>query len=220
MTRLVVRLATLALLIALVPQSYADTPSIVINEIMYGPLTGSAYQDQYIELYNTTANTVLLFDPANPTSTWEMSGIYFCFPQMSQVAAHSYTLLVGTSSATFRAAYNIPTSVPILGPWNTGLVPEDTVTLSRPLPPDHGYVGYDIVDTVTFSDQSPWPSANGNGLSLSRLSPDLPADDPASWVAASPTPGLMNVPEPGSISLVVAGAFALLAHAWRRRKAA
>ena len=57
-----------------------------------------------------------------------------------------------------------------------------------------------VRDEVTYEDGPPWPEfADGAGQSLQRI--DLLGDpnDPASWVAAEPTPGSSNEAVPGAL---------------------
>jgi len=55
--------------------------------------------------------------------------------------------------------------------------------------PDAGFIPNILVDRVVYGDSAPWPpGADGTGLSLTRLNLDEYGNDPANWVAATPTP--------------------------------
>jgi hypothetical protein len=59
--------------------------------------------------------------------------------------------------------------------------------------PDAGFVPYVLVDQISYSAASPWPTnASGTGSSLQRLVAANYGNDPANWVAASPTAGQPN----------------------------
>jgi hypothetical protein len=179
---------------------------VVINEILYNPISGS---EEYIELLNVTGAAVALYDSANPTNRWRLSGgISFVFPANTTLAANGYALVVDfdpianpAALATFRARYGLAPAVPVFGPFNGNLNNSgESVQLVRPdIPqgpgsPDAGFVPSLLVDRVDYGDSAPWPSGlvDGGGLSLQRESSSSYGNEPLNWVAAAPTPGLAN----------------------------
>ena len=72
----------------------------------------------------TSASTnVALFDPAYPTNTWRVrDAVDFAFPTNLTLTAGSRLLVVGFPTAdtgllaAFRARFNVPAEVPVLGP--------------------------------------------------------------------------------------------------------
>ena len=160
---------------------------IVINEIMYHPDGG----DEFVELKNITTNTVQLFDAAFATNTWKVDGIGFTFPTNLTIAPNGFALIVATNPATFRAKYNIPGAVPVLGPMSGVLQDSgERIELQRPDVPDTNGTSYITVDDVRYNDKAPWPAAaDGSGPSLQRLSSAAYGNDPANWGAAVATPG-------------------------------
>jgi hypothetical protein len=198
------------------PNAYPKVGPVVINEIMYHPPNLPGVEDdeagEYIELLNATADPVPLYDPepAYSTNTWRLrDAVDFDFPQGTVLPPGGFLLIVGfdpvtnvATLAAFRAYYNVPDGVPILGPYRGRLANNnDNVELYKPdhpLPPgdpDAGYVPYIVADKVRYADQPPWPTnADGAGQSLQRLSASLYGNDPVSWVAANPTPGRPNGP--------------------------
>jgi hypothetical protein len=187
---------------------------LVINEIMYNPVSPDGVTDntleEYIELANISSASVSLFDPANPGNRWIMrGGVTFTFPANISIAASEYVVLVSfdpadpTQLAAFRAKYSIPQSVRVLGPYigklgNGG----DEVELYKPDPPqppgrpDAGFVPYIRVDKINYSDAAPWPAgADGTGKSLQRKGFNLFGNDPLNWDAADPTAGRSNSAE-------------------------
>jgi len=173
---------------------------IVINEIMYHPLTG----DEFIELRNLTDQDVPLHDSQPAANPWEFSdGIEFEFPAGAYVPANGYALVVKGNPAVFRAANGIPAEVPIYGPYapfaldNAG----ETIILSRPGDPEaDGFVPYILVEKITYNNKAPWPpEADGLGPSLSRVASGAYANDVVNWrpsAATGGTPGAQNDVDP------------------------
>ena len=161
---------------------------VVINEIMYHPDIDG---DEFIELKNISSNSMPLFDPANPSNTWALSGVGFSFPADVQLAPNELMLLVAVDPEAFRAKYSIPAQVQILGPYPGGLQGSgERLELQRPDVPDTNGVAYITVDEVRYNDRSPWPiAADGSGPSLQRKNAAAYGNDPANWEAAVATPG-------------------------------
>ncbi|PYI84469.1 MAG: hypothetical protein DME26_13240 [Verrucomicrobia bacterium] len=189
---------------------------VVINEVMYQPpLALGLYNntlDEYIELRNITGRPVPLYDPNAATNRWRIrGGVDFDFPMNVVVPAGGYLLVVSfdpgyytAQLAAFRTKYNVNPSVPIFGPYagkleNLG----ERINLLKPDPPQMaaspkpGFVPYVLVDQVTYSSASPWPTdAAGTGKSLQRLADIGYGDDPINWQAGPPTPGRGNAGTP------------------------
>ena len=91
----------------------------------------------------------------------------------------------------FRARYHVDADVTILGPYAGTLQDSgERLELERPMEPEQGVIGYEVVDRVRYNDKAPWPpAADGSGPSLQKLTPGLYGNDPVDWTAASPTPG-------------------------------
>ncbi len=162
---------------------------VVISEIHYHPAPGS---DEFVELKNISATNVALFDPIRPANTWKLNGLGYTFPTNIILDPGQWLLLVATNPADFRARVSVPEDVPVLGPWNGALQNSgERLELQRPgVPGLTGIVPFITVDAVRYNDKAPWPTAaNGRGPSLQRLSDDAYGNDPASWLAAFPTPG-------------------------------
>jgi len=192
---------------------YPKVGPIVLNEIMYHPITvigtnvSENTDEEYLELFNATSNSVPLYDPSAATNHWKISGsVDFLFPALASLPPGGFALVVGfnptniASLANFRAKYNLGTNVPIFGPYgghlnNSG----EAVQLFKPDPPqvvphpDVGFVPYVLVESVTYSNAAPWSTnADGTGLSLQRRYLGTYANDPVNWVACSPSPGARN----------------------------
>ena len=87
---------------------------VVISELMVDPGNGA----EFIELTNITATAVPLFDPEHPKNQWQIIGVgpYVIAPGTT-LPPYGTLLIVATEPANFRAQYNIPDGVPILGPY-------------------------------------------------------------------------------------------------------
>ncbi len=195
--------------------AYPKVGPVVVNEIMYHPPdlgTNDNTRDEFVEVKNTTASAVNLFDPAYPTNRWRLrGGVDFDFPAGASIGATGTLLVVGfdpvadtNSLAAFKAAYGITNSLTILGPWSGKLDnSSEGVELQRPdapqLPPanDAGFVPFILVEKIIYADTTPWATnADGFGFSLQRVSQTGYGNDPTNWVAAAPTP------QPGSAGSV------------------
>lgn len=195
--------------------SPAKVGPVVISEIMYHPL---AWVDslpdadgEYVELHNTSASDVLLFDPAHPTNTWRLgNGIEFEFAPNTTLLAGRRILLVNFNPSTnvaalaqFRGQYGLGPTVTILGPYRGKLSNGgEQIEMYQPGTPEpNGYVPQILVELVNFSDSEPWPSGavDGGGLSLQRRSLSGYANEPLNWLAGPPTPAAAN--SPGIVTL-------------------
>jgi hypothetical protein len=193
------------------PNALPKVGPIVISEILFYSTTSGFEnsEDEFVELQNIYGTNVTLFDPAYPTNTWRMrDAVSFTFPTNLTLVSGGRLLVVGFPPtdapllAAFRAKFNVPAEVPVLGPWTGRLANDsDSVELVKPdtvqlLPhPDAGFVPQVLVDKVHYSAIAPWPMAATTGSnSLQRLSLASYGNDPANWFAASPTAGAPNVP--------------------------
>ena len=200
------------------PNAYPKVGPVVINELMYHPVTVTATNatenaaDEFIELYNMWSEPIPLFDPVHPVSTWRLqAAVEFVFPTGLTLAPGGYLVVVHfdpaldpLQSSTFRAKYAVPANVPIVGPFHGRLDNAgDNLELCQPDPPqmpphpDAGFVPYVLVDHVRYSPRAPWSgAADGSGSSLQRNNPTEYGNDPVNWIAALPTAGRSNASQP------------------------
>jgi hypothetical protein len=203
--------------------AYPKVGPVVINELMYHPVTAAGTNlveipdDEFVELYNLSTNSVGLFDSAAPTNTWRLGGgISFSFPTGVVMAADSYLLAVNFDPATnvaalasFRSLFGVATNILVFGPYHGHLSHSgDVVRLYKPDPaspaPDAGFVPFILVDQVAYLPVAPWPAgAAGGGASLQRLIPAAYGNDPLNWKADLATAGRGNSPSAGSTPPVV-----------------
>jgi hypothetical protein len=106
---------------------------------------------------------------------------------------------IGTISS-FRAKFQVPVTVPVLGPWNGNLENSgEFIELKQPDEPvqssllDEQEVPYVSVEKIRYLPVSPWPTtASGTGKSLQRVAIRAFGDDPTNWQSAAPTAGKLN----------------------------
>jgi len=170
---------------------------VVINEIMYHPEAG---YDEFVELKNISSNAVPLFDPAQPTNTWKLSGLGYQFPTNVSIPAGGYLLITPIDPQLFRAKYSVAAEAQIVGPYSGNLQDSgERLELKRPAAATLDAQGqivvpYITVDEVRYNDKAPWPtSADGEGPSLQRLDSTAYGNDPINWFASGITPGGANV---------------------------
>ena len=151
----------------------ANAQMVVISEIMYHP---PAEQPEFIVLQNNTATP---FDIAE----WRVTdGVAFAFPGFSSTApeatflkAFERIVLSGGDASATRAAYNLPPSLRIFGPWSGKLANAgERVTVK-----DKNGV---VVATVKYGTRGRWPAAaDGTGHSLVLLDVNGCSDDWRNW---------------------------------------
>ena len=149
---------------------------VVINEVMYAPGAGGT---EFVELRNLTGADV-------PLDDWRFTaGIDFEFPAGAVIPADGYLLLVADDPDAFRAAYGIPGTVPVLGPYAIGGFLNvldnagERLTLSRP---GDGDVMYEV-GRVRYGNAAPWAAANETGASLAKRASAGWGDAAANWDA-------------------------------------
>ncbi|MBG0737866.1 PKD domain-containing protein [Paeniglutamicibacter antarcticus] len=159
-----------------VPTTQAADANVVINEIQYHPAgTGG----EYIELANP-GNTAV------DISGWAIDAVGLTIQAGTVIPAGGRIVFVANDKA-FRQAYTGANR--LVGGQFTGSLDDagEAVVLRD---------ATRTVDSVTYSNQAPWPAAaDGTGPSLELVSPSADNAVAASWRAASTTggtPGLAN----------------------------
>jgi len=182
--------------------AYPKVGPVVINEIMYNPVSGDQDQE-YIELLNISDSVVMLAEYDNeqlvdvPWRLTDSDGISFDFPLGTSMAPGEYLLLVKDMDA-FDSAYPAVDGVQIFE-WGDGKLSNggEKVQLSKPGDEVEDNRYYIRVDRVNYSDgfhpsfdEDPWPfETDGYGKSLMRKVPADYGNDPENWTAADPSPG-------------------------------
>ncbi len=171
--------------------------AVQLEELMIDPSSGDS---EYVVVANVGSVPAPLFDPAYPANTWKLIGQkstgkdadMFVLPQGVTLAPGERIILSEISPDLFRQEQNIPASVRIYGPLDSGLSSSgERIALGMPLEPElDAKVNYALVDEVEYSNQPPWPSVAENGKALRRVNPAAFGNDVANWAAA---PALQSV---------------------------
>ncbi len=183
--------------------AYPKVGPIVINEIMYNPVSGNQ-DEEYIELLNISDSAVILAEYDNELLidipwrfTDDSNGISFDFPLGTTMAPGEYLLIVKDMTAFDSAYSSVDDSVQIFE-WGVGRLNNagEKVQLSIPGDEVENTRYYIRADRVNYSDGSHpagedlWPAEpDGAGKSLTRRVPADYGNDPENWIAANPSPG-------------------------------
>jgi hypothetical protein len=146
---------------------------IVINELMYKPISGKS-DDEYIELYNRGAAPVNI-------GAWRFTaGVNFSFPSNATIAAGAY-VVVAKNTTNLLAKYPQLSLANTFGDFGGTLANGgERVALARPdLNVSTNNAGqvrtntvYVVVDEVTYATGGNWaPWANEGGSSLELIDP-------------------------------------------------
>ena len=154
---------------------------IVINELMYDPISGDD-DDQYIELYNKGTNTVNL-------AGWQFtSGVTFTFPANAVIGPNGY-VVVGKDTTNLFANYTNLNSGNTYGNYSGKLSHNgELVVLSQP----ESYFGTNTIyveeDEVTYGTGGRWGEwSGGGGSSLELIDPHSNHRLAANWADSDET---------------------------------
>lgn len=149
---------------------------IVITEIMYNPPEAGTDSTEFVELYNNGSSTVDLtgysINPTSTTYTFTSGTIkpteYFVITVNSRALNNTYG--VGTAQQQWTNG----------GMSNTG---KAILLLDA---------SKNTVDSVFYSNQSPWPiEAGGNGASLRLCDPNSDNSLASNWTASDESTGII-----------------------------
>lgn len=133
-------------------------PPLVITKIMYNPDSTTNFPDrdvqEFIEIKNTGSGTISL------------AGVYFSgtgfvyqFPAYSEISANSTKILAGNSEVFMRK----------YGTSASGQFTRNLSNRGESLILADGFGN--VIDSVRYSDDAPWPDADGNGYYLELTDP-------------------------------------------------
>jgi hypothetical protein len=146
----------------------AVVPHIVINEINYNPIESGADVTEFIELYNQSNTSASL------AGCYISDAVTFTFPAEASIAAYSYVVLA-VNATEFSTAFGFaPDYV-----WTSGGLSNDGETISLMHPSGQ------VIDTVTYDDVEPWPTApDGSGPTLELVDDNSDNTLATSWQAS------------------------------------
>jgi hypothetical protein len=162
---------------------------IVINELMYKPISGND-DDQYVELYNKGTNVVNL-------ANWMFTaGIKFTFPSNTTLAPDSY-LVVARNLPNLLAKYPNLNAGNTLGNYGGALahsgervalaMPQMLTVINSQGPPTTNTI-YVVEDEVTYGTGGRWGQwAAGGGSSLELIDPRANHRLAANWADSDET---------------------------------
>jgi hypothetical protein len=169
------------------PDSDIRVSDVVINELMYAPISGDD-NDQYVELYNPGTAVDL--------SGWRFSdGIDFTFPTNTVLAANAY-LVVAKNAAHLLTNYATLNGANTIGDFDGRLRKSERVALAMPdqiiVTNNAGNVVTNTifidVDEVTYGSGGRWGTwANEGGSSLELIDPRANHRLPSNWADSDET---------------------------------
>lgn len=151
---------------------------VVINEIMYHPITDSS-DDEYIELYNRGTSAVSL-------AHWRLTdGVSYTFPTNAAIPAGGY-VVIAKNVTNLLAKYAQLNTTNTMGPYSGSLSDRgERIALERPedpLVPDRAFV---IVNEVSYADGDEWGRwTDGDGSSLELRDPHSNNRLAANWAGS------------------------------------
>ncbi|MGV3774792.1 MAG: lamin tail domain-containing protein, partial [Verrucomicrobiales bacterium] len=171
------------------PNNIWRAEDIVINEIMYQPITRED-ADQYVELYNRSSSPIDL-------SGWSfISGIDYIFPSGASIPAGGY-VVVGKNKSRLLAIYPQLNAANTYGDYNGSLRGSgERVALAKPdlnsstnqFGQVETTIAYQVVSEVTYADGGRWHDlADGGGSSLELIDPRADILRAGNWAASDET---------------------------------
>lgn len=161
--------------------SAQTTNQVYINEINYRAIEPLENID-FVEIYNAGTQTVNL-------NGWFLTGgLDYTFPNGSSIAPGAY-LVIAADPALAQSHFGISN---VLGPWDGKLSSsEDKVVLRTS--------NYEVIDRVEYENWKEWPNVryldtpiDKVAVSIQKLNPLLPGNQPGSWMGGVPTPKTQN----------------------------
>ena len=196
----------------------AGHPHLVISELMYSPLEG---MQEYIELYNPTAEPIQLWD-VETNCGWRFDGgIDYLFSADATIPAFGYMVVVPfapneANLSQFNSMYGYRPLV-IVGPFNENLSDRgERIALEKPEAADLAGQpnSWAIVDEVIYFHRLPWTDkADATGMAIGRIRLNENGNNPAAWSSAFPKPGTprCDFDQNGRIDIAD---FATIAESW------
>lgn len=157
--------------------------TVVINEIMYAPISGNS-DDEYVELHNNTATAISLKD-------WKLTGgIDFKFPAGASIPAGGF-VVVGKDAARLRANYTQLNANNSFGDYSGSLrnsserlaltMPDQVLSTNEFEQVLTNWIDIEVCE-VAYVDGGRWSQwADGGGSSLELIDPRADTTQPDNW---------------------------------------
>ncbi|HEV2694152.1 MAG TPA: lamin tail domain-containing protein [Verrucomicrobiae bacterium] len=153
---------------------------VVINELMYDPISGND-DDQYVELYNRSTNTVDM-------SGWQLAdGIAFTIPANTLLATGGY-LVIARNVAQLISHYPNLNASNCLGNFS-GKLSHNGEHLALTMPVVHNLTNINVtVNDLTYGTGGRWGQwSSGGGSSLELIDPNSNNRLAANWADSDET---------------------------------
>ena len=179
---------------------------VVINEIHYHPIDDNANDVEFLELKNTSATPITLYEKVKTTNKgWKVEGINMDFASSDILPANGLAVLFPESLSTavgeagLRTRYSIASDV--LVKFYKGKLSNrgEMIAVKKPFDfsddptnPSGIQWFYDWSDATLYSDNwtgTDFAKTDGFGYSLQRKDYTTMGYEASSWIAAEPTPG-------------------------------
>jgi hypothetical protein len=154
---------------------------IVINELMYKPISGND-DDQYIELYNKGTNTVSV-------ANWQFTdGVTYTFPPGASLAPNAYLVVARNMTQLFSKYTNLNTGN-TFGNYSRSLAHSgEHLALSMPQSLYGTNTALVVEDEVTYGTGGRWGEwSSGGGSSLELIDPRANHRLAANWADSDET---------------------------------
>jgi hypothetical protein len=151
--------------------SNVPVPELTITKINYHPRTSTDFPDsdalEFIEIRNTGSAQVNLSGVC-----FAGTGLVYCFPAGATLDP-GLCVILASNATVFQSKYGF-------SPFGQFTRHLSNSTESLILADAFG----NIIDSVVYSDQSPWPDADGNGYYLSLIDGAPDNSLPERWIAS------------------------------------
>ena len=169
--------------------SNIPVPELTITKINYHPLTSTEFPDgdalEFMEIRNTGASQVNLSGVC-----FAGTGLVYCFPAGATLEP-GLCVILASNATVFQSKYGF-------SPFGQFTRHLSNSTESLILADAFG----NIIDSVVYSDRSPWPDADGNGYYLRLMDGASDNSLPESWIASADIITSADLP-PAGISFSV-----------------
>ncbi len=162
------------------PNAEPAVGPLIFSRLMVNPKDG----EKWVELVNTSAEAVALYEPNQPDQHWWLTGLVFPLPYGVTLPPGGRLWVTDVEPTSLCQSSAVPHGVRVIGPFGLGLASEGaTFGLARPVLWVGGATALAMVDAATFKATAPWPPIPSDNGALVRSALDGFGLDPQSWRA-------------------------------------